>query len=149
MHFGTQSKSVLIAGFVALSGCAGAEVGSTEWDVYEAVLPLPPPRLAGVPTPLFSRGTVLPEDGVPTQGLRAYLDEVGWEVPDQLLDSLESANPETINDENQLYTVALVLTMLGDSAAAEQYLDKALSLGFSQAMIDATPELGSGLTQNN
>ena len=90
---------------------------------------------------------VNPEDAETLVNLAWYYANLGRPVASR--DSLESAKPETLTDENQLYMVALVLTMLGDSASAAQYLEKAVSLGFSQAMIDATPELNKGLTQDD
>ena len=59
------------------------------------------------------------------------------------LSALEAADTNTISDPGQLYMVALVHTVLGDRAVAEQYRDRAASLGFPQAIIDATPELAS------
>jgi len=55
--------------------------------------------------------------------------------------TLESANPYSVTDESLLYTTGLVYTLLGDSAAAALFLEKAAARGFPQAMIDATPEL--------
>lgn len=54
--------------------------------------------------------------------------------------TLESARPGTISDPGQVYVIALVNTLLGDSDAALRARTRAASLGFPQAMIDATPE---------
>jgi Flp pilus assembly protein TadD len=55
--------------------------------------------------------------------------------------TLESANPGFITDADQLYTIGLIYTLLGDSATAAQFLEMARARGFPKAMIDATPEL--------
>jgi TolB-like protein/Flp pilus assembly protein TadD/DNA-binding winged helix-turn-helix (wHTH) protein len=62
--------------------------------------------------------------------------------------ALQAANPKMISDPGQLYMTALVYTLLGDSATAEQYLEKAASRGFPQVMIDATPEFSSSRVNN-
>ena len=46
-----------------------------------------------------------------------------------------------ISDPENLYVLALVHTLLRDSGGAEDALKKATELGFSQAILDATPEL--------
>lgn len=55
--------------------------------------------------------------------------------------ALEASNVRTISDPAQLYTVGLTYALLGDSASASEFVEKAAALGFPRAMIEATPEL--------
>jgi len=56
------------------------------------------------------------------------------------VNALESVNTRAVLDPGQLYMLALVHTVLGDTVLAGQYRERAVSLGFPQAIIDATPE---------
>lgn len=47
------------------------------------------------------------------------------------------------SDAEQLYTSALVLTLLGEQGAAQAAMLKAMNLGFPAAIVEATPELGN------
>lgn len=82
---------------------------------------------------------VNPQDSEALVLLAWYYSNVGREVAAR--STLDSADPNTVSDPTQLYMVGLTLILLGDSAVAGEFIDKALALGFPQAMIDATPEL--------
>ena len=63
--------------------------------------------------------------------------------------TLDSAKPGSVSDPGQVYVIALVNAVLGDRGAALRARNRAASLGFPQAMIDATPEFADFLANDS
>jgi len=55
--------------------------------------------------------------------------------------ALSEVYSHDVTDPENLYVLALVHTLLGDSESAGNTLEEAMALGFPQATLDATPEL--------
>ena len=81
---------------------------------------------------------VNPRDKETLLNLAWYYANLGQEVAAR--STLESADPGLVSDPGQVYVIALVHAALGDTETALRARKRAASLGFPQAMIDATPE---------
>jgi TolB-like protein/Flp pilus assembly protein TadD/DNA-binding winged helix-turn-helix (wHTH) protein len=79
-----------------------------------------------------------PTDTVALSMRAWYLANLG-EV-DAIDAALDRVYAQDLNDSENLYVLALVHTLLGDTGSAEAALSKAIELGFSQVVLDATPE---------
>lgn len=81
---------------------------------------------------------VNPRDKETLLNLAWYYANLGRDVAAR--STLESARPGSVSDPGQVYVIALVNAVLGDTDTALRARTRAASLGFPQAMIDATPE---------
>ncbi len=81
---------------------------------------------------------VNPRDKETLLNLAWYYANLGRDVAAR--STLESAAPGSVSDPGQVYVIALVNAMLGDRDTALRARTRAATLGFPQAMIDATPE---------
>ncbi|RZV34616.1 MAG: tetratricopeptide repeat protein [Chromatiales bacterium] len=81
---------------------------------------------------------VNPRDKETLLNLAWYYANLGRDVAAR--STLESAAPGSVSDPGQVYVIALVNALLGDRDTALRARSRAATLGFPQAMIDATPE---------
>lgn len=81
---------------------------------------------------------VNPQDTETLLNLAWYYANLDREVAAR--STLESAEPGSVTDPGQIYVIALVYAVLGNTEAAARARARAANLGFPQAMLDATPE---------